>query len=156
MSRQAPVVDDVTAIRNLVDEIDDTCDRKDWEACRLLFADAVDIDFASLTGGEPTSLPADALIDAWRKNLHRGKPSFHLRTHHRIHVDREIASCVSHGYVLNILRRDGEDDDLWEAWGWYTHVMQRFPRGWRCTGMKIDVLHTRGNADAIQAAPPNL
>jgi hypothetical protein len=26
--------------------------------------------------------------------------------------------------------------------------MQRFTNGWRCTGMEIDVLHTRGNAEA--------
>jgi hypothetical protein len=48
----------------------------------------------------------------------------------------------------NVLRRDGGDDDLWEVWGWYTHAMQRFTNGWRCTGMEIDVLHTRGNAEA--------
>jgi ketosteroid isomerase-like protein len=149
------VVDDVTAIRNLVDEIDDTSDRKDWEACRLLFADVVEVDFTSLTGDEPASLPADALIDTWRENLHEDKPSFHLQTHHRIHVDGDTATCVSHGYALNVLRREGGDDDLWEVWGWYTHVMQRFPDGWRCTGMKIDVLHTRGNAEAVQPLPPD-
>ena len=38
LSGQAPVVNDVSAIRTLVEKIDDTCDRKDWEACRLLFA----------------------------------------------------------------------------------------------------------------------
>jgi hypothetical protein len=155
LSGQAPLVDDVTVIRDLVDEIDDTSDRKDWEACRLLFADVLEIDFASLTGGEPASLPADALINAWRENLHGRKPSFHLRTHHRIRVDGDTATCVSHGYALNILRREGGDDDLWEAWGWYTHAMQRFTNGWRCTGMKIDVLHTRGNAEAVQTSPPN-
>ena len=31
--------------------------------------------------------------------------------------------------------------------------MQRFTDGWRCTGMKIDVLPTRGNAEAVQTSP---
>ena len=49
--------------------------------------------------------------------------------------------------------RDGGDGDLWEARGWYTHAMQRFTDGCRCTGMKIDFLHTRGNAEAVQTSP---
>ena len=120
---------------------------------QALVRDVLEIDFTSLTGGEPASLPAEALINAWRENLHRGKPSFHLRTHFRICVDGDTASCVSHGYALNVLRRDGDDGDLWEAWGWYTHALQRFTDGWRCTGMKIDVLHTRGNGEAVQTSP---
>lgn len=148
MSQDGSRVDDEPTIRAVVDSIDDTSDRKEWGACRELFADSVHIDFGSLTGGEPSSVPADALIAGWRENLHEAKRTFHLRSHHRIEVEGDTATCVSHGYALNVLPGDVEDD-LWEAWGWYTHSLRRSAGGWRCTGMTIDVLHTRGNSAAV-------
>ena len=99
MVQDGSTVEDEPTIRAVVDSIDDTSDRKEWEACRELFADSVHIDFGSLTGGAPSSLPADVLIAGWRENLHEAKRTFHLRSHHRIEIDGDSAVCVSHGYA---------------------------------------------------------
>lgn len=93
----AIAADDFAAIRHVVDRIDDTVDRKDWDSCRALFADELQVDFTSLAGGEPGPLAADDLIGAWRSNLHAAKPSFHMRTNHRVEIDGGTATCVSKG-----------------------------------------------------------
>ena len=148
----AIAADDFAAIRHVVDRIDDTVDRKDWDSCRALFADELQVDFTSLAGGEPGPLAADDLIGAWRSNLHAAKPSFHMRTNHRVEIDGGTATCVSKGHALNIMpRRTG--DDLWEVWGWYTHTLRRDSDGWRCTGMMLEVVHARGNETVRTAGP---
>ena len=135
---------DVEAIRLVVDGIDDAVDRKDWTVCRAFFADELQVDFTSLAGGEPGPMAADDLVGAWRANLPAGKPSFHLRSNHRVAVDGDAATCVSKGYALNVLPRATGGGD-WEVWGWYTHTLERGPGGWRCTGMALEVVHARGN-----------
>ncbi len=135
---------DAEAVRLVVDGIDDAVDRKDWAACRALFADELHVDFTSLAGGEPGPLAADDLVGGWRTALHPGKPSFHLRTNHRVEVDGDRATCVSKGHALNLLPRATGSGE-WEVWGWYTHTLERAGGGWRCTGMTLDVVHARGN-----------
>ena len=135
---------DVEAVRLVVDGIDDAVDRKDWTVCRALFADELQVDFTSLAGGEPGPMTADDLVGGWRANLPPGKPTFHLRTNHRVAIDGDAATCVSKGHALNLLPRTLGSGE-WEVWGWYTHTLVRTAGGWRCTGMALEVVHARGN-----------
>lgn len=105
---------DESNIRRVVDGIDDAVDAKDWQACRAYFADEIFVDFTSLAGGEPGRIPADDLVDAWRTNLYADKPSFHMRTNHRVSIDGDRAEALSKAHALNILFRD-RGSDLWET-----------------------------------------
>jgi ketosteroid isomerase-like protein len=145
-------VADREAIRNVVDEIDNAVDAKDWAHCRSLFAEEVYADFTSLAGGEPGRVPADGLVGAWRTNLYADKKSFHMRSNHRITLDGDRAEVFSKGYALNILGRP-TGSDLWEVWGHYTHTLERSTEGWRCTGMSFVVVHARGNEMARDFVP---
>jgi hypothetical protein len=82
--RHAQRRDDEALIRLVVDEIDNSCDAKDWDACRAFFADEVEVDFTSLAGGEPAKLAADDLIGAWKTNLFAEKKTFHQRGDARV------------------------------------------------------------------------
>lgn len=135
---------DELEIRRVVDEIDNTCDEKDWDKCRSYFADEVEVDFTSLAGGEPAKIPADALIAAWRTNLFAEKKTFHQRGNHRIKVRGDRAEVFSKGYAFNLLEA-GEAAGFWEVWGNYTHVLTRTEAGWKCTGMTLEVVHQRGD-----------
>jgi ketosteroid isomerase-like protein len=135
---------DEAAIRLLVDEIDNACDAKDWEKCRSFFADEVEVDITSLVGGEPARIAADDLIGAWRTNLFAEKKTFHQRGNHRIEIDGETATVFSKAYAFNLLE-SGEVSGLWEVWGNYTHDFKRTGTGWLCSGMKLEVIHQRGD-----------
>ena len=134
-----------SAIRRVVDEIDNACDLKEWERLRTYFADRVTADFTSLSGGEPAEISADDLVGAWKTNLFPEKKTFHLRGNHVIDVVGERAMVLSKGYAFNLLER-GDVTGLWEVWGNYTHSLIKTAAGWKIDGMKLDVLHQRGDA----------
>jgi len=137
------IVDEL-AIRAVVDEIDNTCDAKDWEACRSFFADEVEVDFTSLAGGEPARISADDLIGAWKTNLYAEKKTYHQRGNHRIEIAGDSATVFSKAYAFNLLE-SSEVNGLWEVWGNYTHALKRTATGWKCTAMRLDVIHQRGD-----------
>lgn len=135
---------DELAIRLTVDEIDNACDAKDWEKCRGFFADEVEVDFTSLAGGEPARMPSDDLIGAWRTNLFEDKKTFHQRGNHRIEISGDGATVFSKAYAFNLIET-GEAAGFWEVWGNYTHELVRTEAGWKCSAMKLEVVHQRGD-----------
>lgn len=104
------------------------------------------VDFTSLMGGAPASIPADALVAGWTAGLHAKKASHHMRTNHQIAMDGDRARVVSRGYAWNKL--EGRDD-LWETWGVYEHALVRTPLGWKVDAMTYRALANRGD-DAIR------
>ena len=135
---------DESAIRLVVDEIDNSCDAKDWAKCRSFFADEVEIDFTSLAGGEPARITADDLINVWRTNLFAEKKTYHQRGNHRIEIYGDRAIVFSKAYAFNLLE-EGEVAGLWEVWGNYTHSLIKTETGWKCLAMKLEVIHQRGD-----------
>jgi hypothetical protein len=149
---QIQLLTDRAEVIRVVDEIDNTVDAKDWTACRSYFLDEIYVDFTSLAGGSPGSMAADDLVGVWSTNLYTDKPSFHMRTNHRVTIEGDRAEVVSKGYALNILRRH-TGSDLWEVWGIYTHTLERTAQGWKCSGMTLAVTHARGNEKVREFVP---
>lgn len=144
------LVDRAEMIR-IADAIDAAVDAKDWPAARAFFADEITVDFTSLIGGEPATIPADALIAGWSANLTSEKTSFHLRGNHRITFDGSDAALMqSHGYAWNQMASGGLPENggetLWEVWGDYTHGFARTANGWRVTSMSFTATAERGSA----------
>lgn len=135
---------DEAAIRRVVDEIDNACDAKNWKKCRSYFMDEVEVDFTSLSGGEAAKINADKLIEAWKRNLFEDKKTFHTRSNHRIKIDGERAEVFSKGYAFNLIET-GENAGFWEVWGNYTHTLEKTGNGWKCSAMKLEVIHRRGD-----------
>jgi hypothetical protein len=52
-------------------------DALDWPAVRAAFAEQVRVDYTSLSGGEPETLPADDLVARWQGLL----PGFDATQH---------------------------------------------------------------------------
>ncbi len=143
------LVDHAEMIR-IADAIDAAVDAKDWPLARSLFTDEIRVDFTSLTGGEPATIPADGLISGWSSNLTAEKTSFHLRGNHRITFEGDDeAMMVSHGYAWNRLDRgalpENGGEALWEVWGTYEHSFVRTEEGWRVDGMSFFATAERGN-----------
>lgn len=144
------LVDRAEMVR-IADSIDAAVDAKDWAQARSYFADTITVDFTSLVGGDPATIPADALIDGWSANLTAEKTSFHLRGNHRItFADTDTAQMHSHGYAWNHMERgalpENGGEALWEVWGTYTHDFSRSADGWQVTGMSFTVTAERGSA----------
>ncbi|MEL6837677.1 MAG: nuclear transport factor 2 family protein [Pseudomonadota bacterium] len=143
------MVDQAEMIR-IANTIDAAVDAKDWTLARRYFTDEITVDFTSLTGGDPATIPADSLIAGWSGNLTNEKTSFHLRGNHRISLhDADNATMLSHGYAWNRMARGALDENggeaLWEVWGTYEHGFTRTPDGWRVNAMTFIATAERGN-----------
>ena len=143
------LVDHAEMVR-IADAIDAAVDAKDWAAARSHFTDEITVDFTSLAGGEPATIPADALISGWSGNLTDEKQSFHLRGNHRISFDGpDMALMQSNGYAWNRMERGGLPENggeaLWEVWGTYLHGFVRTEDGWRVNSMTFTATAERGN-----------
>ncbi|MEM9765811.1 MAG: nuclear transport factor 2 family protein [Pseudomonadota bacterium] len=141
---------DTLEVIRVVDAIDAAVDAKDWVATESLFAEELRVDFTALMGGEPSTMPASALVGAWSANLTAEKTSFHLRGNHRVTFEGEDRATVhSHGYAWNRLERgaaaENGGDPLWEVWGSYVHGLRRTEEGWRVDAMTFVILAERGN-----------
>ncbi|WP_425092339.1 nuclear transport factor 2 family protein [Tropicimonas sp. S265A] len=135
---------------HIADSLDAAVDAKAWAEARSYFTDQIDVDFTSLIGGAPASIPADALIAGWSGNLTEEKPSFHLRGNHRITFDTaDTAIMQSHGYAWNRMEAGAHPENggeaLWEVWGTYTHEFTRTEDGWRIDAMTFTATAQRGN-----------
>jgi hypothetical protein len=134
-------------------EIEIAVDRKDWTRARSFFADQVRVDFTSLVGGQPATIPSDALMQGWAANLKGDKDSLHIRGHALVSIDGDRATVRSNGYAWN--RKPGSPDasgDLWEVWGAYAHELQRTAQGWKVTGFTFVKTHERGS-QWVKATP---
>lgn len=143
-------VADIQDMIRVADGIDAAVDAKDWVAARAYFADEIRVDFTSLVGGEPATIPADALITGWSGNLKPSKTSFHLRGNHRVAFEgADRALMTSHGYAWNRMEAGGLPENggnpLWEVWGTYEHGFVRTAEGWRVDAMTFTATAQRGN-----------
>lgn len=134
----------------IADALDAAVDAKDWALARSFFTDEIDVDFTSLTGGEPATIPADALIAGWSSNLTAEKTSFHLRGNHRVAFEDDgRATMLSHGYAWNRMERgalpEHGGEALWEVWGTYVHGFVETDAGWKIDAMTFTATAERGN-----------
>lgn len=144
------LVDQAEMIR-IADTLDAAVDAKDWALARSLFTDDVDVDFTSLAGGEPATVPADGLIAGWSGNLTAEKQSFHLRGNHRItFTGADTAVMLSNGYAWNRMERgalpENGGNPLWEVWGTYRHGFVRVGDSWKINAMTFTATAERGSA----------
>ena len=145
---------DEREVRRIVDEIDNLCDAKKWRKLRTLFADEVEVDFTSLAGGEPAKISAEELIKGWETNLFEDKKTYHQRGNHRIKITDDKAEVFSKAYAFNLLE-EGEAKGFWEVWGNYTHTLARTEKGWKCSGMTLEVIYQRGDEKVRTFVPDN-
>lgn len=136
---------DEAELARIPTEVEIAVDRKEWARARSFFADQVAVDFTSLAGGTPATIPADALIAAWSANLKGNKESLHIRGGALVTIEGDRATVRSNGYAWN-RRPGGPDGDLWEVWGEYTHGFTRTASGWRVTAFTFRATHQRGSS----------
>ncbi|MGL4488480.1 MAG: nuclear transport factor 2 family protein [Rhizobiaceae bacterium] len=137
---------DEAELRRIATEIEMAVDRKDWKTARSFFTDTIRVDFTSLVGGEPATIPADGLIQGWSGNLKGNKESLHMRGDVFITINADTAAVVSNGYAYN--KMPGAPDgsgDIWEVWGQYTHKMIRTSSGWKVNDFTFFKTHERGS-----------
>ena len=67
LDRHGGGMSDREAIADITARLGLLTDARDWPAVRALFCDGVEVDYTSLNGGEPETVPPTDLVGGWRR-----------------------------------------------------------------------------------------
>jgi hypothetical protein len=143
---------DREAVRSVVMRITHHIDRKQWSALRSLYADVVDTDYTSLSGGQPQKQRGDDLIAGWRAAL--GPVS----TQHLLGpIDVDLAgdglSATAECHVRAWHHAKGvPGGDEWVVGGHYVIRLARTGDRWAITAMTLQTFQQSGNLQLLQQA----
>ena len=126
-------------------------DRRDWPLYRSIFADEVDFDFTTWSGGEARRLSADDWVAGVRNSLSGFDATQHLSTNHVHTINGETATCVSYMIALHYLLVDGERQ-MQGLGGYYTNRLRREPDGWEIHACMLTVTWEMGDRALFLAA----
>jgi hypothetical protein len=119
-------------------------DRRDWGLYRSIFADEVDLDFTTWSGGEPRRMAADAWVAGVRDGLSGFDATQHQSSNHVHTIEGDAATCVSYMIARHYLIVDG-DRRMQSLGGYYTNRLRRGPEGWTIHACTLTVTWEMGD-----------
>lgn len=115
-------------------------DRRDWVHVRGSLAARVAVDYTSLFGGKPETMPADALVDQWKSMLPGFDATQHLTGPVVVHFIDEsaVAACaVTATHALGTAR--------WVVGGHYELQLDRAAGALRIAGIRLRAAFVDGD-----------
>lgn len=118
-------------------------DARDWDAVTATLADRVSLDYTSLFGGDPETLPAGEVTVRWRGLL----PGFDATMHFLgpLVEDSDTVQCNVRGYH----HLDGE---TWMVAGWYTLDVTDAGGQVRIRGITLETAYEDGSRELVDRA----
>lgn len=135
---------DRLTITDVVNSVAIDSDAHNWAAVRACFAADVQVDYTSLNGGDPATMPADDLIASWRDVLPGFTATHHIVSNHRIAIDGDQATCTAYVHATHYLPTPF-GSPLWKVAGTYTYQLVRAGQGWQITAMTFTAIWGEGN-----------
>ena len=118
---------------------------------RSAFTDTVWLDYTSLNGGEPGTIAANAMVDAWKGVL----PGFET-THHHVTPVMTTRSTDGFRVILNgtATHRLASDygDSLWTIGGYYEADLVKEAEVWKIARFTFIATWGSGNRDLLRLA----
>ena len=139
-------MDITTAITNPIVRMIHAVDQLDWLAVRHEFADTVDVDYTSLAGGEPETMPADKLMERWQGLLPGFQATQHLLGPFLVEAEAATATVETHVRGYHYIA-DMSNGEVWMVAGNYHFRMALQGDRWVITAMKLVVFYQEGNLE---------
>jgi ketosteroid isomerase-like protein len=124
-------------------------DARDWDAVQRLFCETVDVDYTSLNGGEPASMPPADLVGGWREMLERLQATQHLIAGQVVRVDGDEATAAANVTATHV-RPNASGGPHWVVGGRYDFGLRRTDGGWRISALTLIVAWATGNQQILQ------
>jgi hypothetical protein len=149
-----------TTLDDLVDRLDiiDTCnamawhaDRRDWSAVLAVLAEDVDLDYTSLNGGQPATLPKGDVVAAWRSLFERLTVTQHLLSSHLVTVNGDLATCTANVCAVHVGAVEFGDSQ-WVLGGHYRFELALVGGRWLITGLSMTATWASGNRAVMAPA----
>lgn len=127
-------------------------DRRDWAGLRDLFADQVELDWTSLSGGEPATLTPDQIVAGWTATLGGLQATQHLIGNFLVESmagDEATASC--YGQATHFLP-DAVGSSLWTLGADYRFTLVRTGSTWKIAAVTMTAVWGDGNQQLMTKA----
>jgi 3-phenylpropionate/cinnamic acid dioxygenase small subunit len=141
---------DHEAIVQAMGEIGLLVDAREWAALEACFAEQVLVDYTSLQGGEPATMPRAELIGGWRPMLERLEATQHLIGNFWVELDGDTARGAANVTATHVATAAQAGDRLWTVGGRYDYGLRRDGEAWRITALTLTVRWATGNPGIMQ------
>jgi hypothetical protein len=119
-------------------------DHKEWSDMLDLFTEEVRVDYTSLNGGEPVTVPRKDLIEKWRTNREGLSATQHLVSNQLVRITGDSATVTAMFQATHVLPNP-YGGPMWTLGGRYTYGMVRQQDGWRINSIAMDIIWADGN-----------
>ena len=119
-------------------------DGRDWALFRSCFADRVELDFTSWSGGEARVSDTDEWVAGVTAGLSGFDATQHISSNHVHTIDGDRATCVSYMIAHHHAVENGERL-MHKIGGHYTNHLRRGADGWRIHARKLTVTWEMGD-----------
>lgn len=119
-------------------------DHCEWEKLVSLFTDEILLDYTSLNGGEPLSVPRADVVAKWRGNRTGLKATQHLLANHIVTLDGDTAGATAMFQATHSLPNE-HGSPLWTLGGEYRYGFTRTEEGWKISALTMNILWADGN-----------
>ncbi|MCH5586409.1 nuclear transport factor 2 family protein [Shimazuella sp. AN120528] len=130
-------------------------DHREWDALTNLFTEEVRVDYTSLAGGEPGTVPASALVANWNQSLTPLKITQHYISNHIVEFTNEQkAICRAYFHAMHEYPNSfGEDQ--WVLGGTYTFTLIKQNQAWNISEITMTARWASGNQNILNLANPS-
>lgn len=141
------------AITTVVGTMFHGVDTLDWDAVRATLAPRLANDYTALWGGEPVSVTADELVEAWGQLVPGFDATQHLLGPIVVTDDGEgRATCVTNVRASHYVRTAEGATATWLVVGRYDIAVARLDGGWRIAGVTLRVFDEEGGRHLVDTA----
>ncbi|WP_274648950.1 nuclear transport factor 2 family protein [Paenibacillus humicola] len=127
-------------------------DNREWEALEQLFTEEVKIDYTSLTGGEPATIPANALMNSWKQGLTPLKATQHFLSNPIVDLDSESQATCRAYFQARHEYPNPFGESQWTLGGTYTFRFASVNGQWKISGLVMTAVWASGNQNIMNLA----
>lgn len=140
-------MDDRAELVELLSHYADIADLKEFDALpRKVFTEDLTLDFESVTGMPPMTVPLDSYVEVLRSTFAPFEATHHAITGHVVTVDGDTAKIHAHVRAEHWL----PDAARWLVVGFYDDEAVRTPDGWRLSRVKLTATHQENVPAAVR------
>ncbi len=141
---------DAAAIKTTIESIGILADQGNFEAIEKLYADTVEMDYTSLTGGEAERISRQALMTQWASVL----PGFD-RTRHALSDITVTLDGTRAEATAQVIADHYVGELFWQVQGHYRYELQKADGMWRVTSHTFNLREESGTREVFGPASKN-
>ena len=121
-------------------------DEMNWAKVKDIFADEVLFDMTSLSGGEPTKLTPQKIVDGWDAGLGKLKARHHQVGNYRVNITEKEADLFCYGIAFHYLPNPTNMNTRIFIGSYNLHFVKN-EKGWKIDKFKFNLKFIEGNKD---------